>query len=133
MNNRSMVQVVAMTFGAIYLLVAILGLLPFFGGSYTQSISSLLGIFPINLLHNVVHGVIGIAGLAAAASLARSRMFCQVFGIVLLALGVVGIFISNPLGLVPIGGVDIALHIGTGAILSYFGFATAGARSTAVA
>jgi len=133
MNNRSMVQLVALTFGAIYLLVAFLGLLPFFGGSYTQSISSLLGIFPINLLHNMVHGVIGIAGLAAAVSLARSRTFCQVFGVVLLALGVVGIFVSNPFGLVPIGGVDVALHLGTGAVLSYFGFAAAGARSAAVA
>ena len=133
MTNRSMVQIVALAFGAIYLLVAIVGFVPVFGGSYTQSVSSLLGIFPINLVHNLVHALVGIAGLAAAASLARSRMFCQVFGIVLLALGVVGIFVSNPLGLVPIGGVDVALHLGTGAILSYFGFAAAGARNAAVA
>jgi hypothetical protein len=120
-----MVQTVALAFGAIYLAVAILGLIPFLGGSYTQSVNSLLGIFPINLVHNIVHGVIGIAGLVAAASLVRSRVFCQVFGVVLLALGVVGIFLNSPLGLVPIGGVDIALHLVTGAVLAYFGFAAA--------
>jgi hypothetical protein len=130
MKNRSMVQTVALAFGAIYLAVAILGLLPFLGGSYTQSINSLLGIFQINLAHNLVHAVIGIAGLAAAASLARSRMFCQVFGVVLLALGVVGIFLNNPLGIVPIGGVDIGLHLATGAVLAYFGFAPAAAPRT---
>jgi hypothetical protein len=133
MNNRSMVQTVALAFGAIYLAVAILGLLPFLGGSYTQTIHSLLGIFQINLIHNIVHGVIGIAGLAAAGSLARSRMFCQVFGVVLLALGVVGIFLNNPLGLVPIGGVDIGLHLVTGAALAYFGFVAAVAPRPAVA
>ena len=133
MNNRSMVQTVALAFGAIYLAVAILGLLPFLGGSYTQTISSLLGIFQINLVHNIVHGVIGIAGLAAAGSLVRSRMFCQVFGVVLLALGMVGIFLNNPLGLVPIGGVDIGLHVVTGAVLAYFGFAAAGEPRRAAA
>ena len=39
MNNRSLPQTVALTFGAIYLLVGVLGLIPFFGGSYTQTSS----------------------------------------------------------------------------------------------
>ena len=124
MNNRSLVQVVALAFGAVYLLVGILGLLPFFGGSYTQTDNNLLGFVPINLLHNIVHLVIGLAGLAAAGSLARSKMFCQVFGIVLLLIGVTGIFINNPLSLIPIGGFDVAIHLVTGAVLTYFGFAT---------
>jgi hypothetical protein len=123
MGNRSSVQMVALLFGAIYLAAGVLGFLPFLGGSYTMTNHALLGIFNINLLHNLVHIVIGIAGLAAAASVANSRTFCQVVGVVLLLLGVLGVFAANPLGLLYIGGLDIALHLVSGAVLAYFGFA----------
>src|SRR5438105_10295811 len=123
MGNRSAVQMAALIFGAIYLAVGVLGFLPFLGGSFTLTNTKLLGLFNINLLHNLVHVVIGIAGLAAGASLANSRMFCQVFGVILLLLGVLGVFIANPLRLLYIGGLDIALHLVTGAVLAYFGFA----------
>jgi hypothetical protein len=122
MKGRSLVQTVALAFGVIYLLVGVLGLAPFAGGSYTQTNSNLLGFVPINLLHNIVHLVIGIVGIAAAASLARARQFCQVFGVVLIAIGIVGIFVNNPLNLIPIGGFDVAIHLATGGILAYFGF-----------
>jgi hypothetical protein len=123
MSNRSTVQMVALLFGAIYLAAGVLGFLPFLGGSVTMTNSKLLGLFNINLLHNLVHIVIGIAGLAAAASLANSRRFCQVVGLILMLLGVIGVFVANPLGLLYIGGLDIALHLVSGAILAYFGFA----------
>ena len=79
--------------------------------------------FQVNLLHNIVHLLIGIAGVAAAASATNSRTFCQVVGVILLLLGVLGIFVAEPLGLLNIGGNDIALHLVTGAVLAYFGFA----------
>jgi hypothetical protein len=44
-------------------------------------------------------------------------------GVVLLLLGVLGVFVANPLGLLYIGGLDIALHLVSGAVLAYFGFA----------
>jgi hypothetical protein len=123
MGNRSTVQTVALLFGAIYLVAGVLGFLPFLGGSYTMTNHALLGLFNINLLHNVFHIVIGIAGLAAAASVANSRTFCQVVGVILLLLGVLGVFVTNPLGLLYIGGLDIALHLVSGAVVAYFGFA----------
>lgn len=109
MGSRSTLQTVALLFGAIYLAAGVLGFFQF--------------IFNNNLLHNLVHVVIGIAGLAAAASLANSRTFCQVVGVILLLLGVLGVFVANPLGLLYIGGLDIALHLVSGAVLAYFGFA----------
>jgi len=122
-SNRSIVQTVALVFGVVYLAVGVFGFLPFLGGSYTQTPNNLLGLVPINLLHNIVHLVIGVAGLAAASSWARSHSYLQIFGVVLLLLGVVGIFVNNLLGVIPIGGFDIAIHLATGAILAYFGFA----------
>lgn len=128
-GNRSTPQTVAMLFGVVYLAVAILGFLPFLGGTYTQTPNNLLGLVPINLLHNLVHLVIGIAGIAAAASLASARTYLKIFGIILLLLGLLGLFVQNPLGLVPIGGFDVVIHLVTGAVLTYFGFAPEVARA----
>src|SRR2546428_13242983 len=131
MGNRSTVQIAALVFGVIYLAVGILGFLPFLGGSFTLTNTKLLGLFNINLLHNLVHVVIGVAGLAAGASLANSRMFCQVVGVILLLLRVLGVFVANPLGLLYIGGLDIGLHLLSVAVPAYFGFAATGStRST---
>jgi hypothetical protein len=118
-----------MVFGVVYLAVAVLGFLPFLGGSYTQTPNNLLGLVPINLLHNIVHLVIGVAGIAAGATLAASRTYLKTFGVILLLLGLLGIFVQNPVGLVPIGGFDIAIHLVTGAVLTYFGFAPAVGRA----
>jgi len=112
MSNRSMVQVVAAIFGAIYLVAGVLG---FFN-------HPVLGIFQVNLLDNLVHIAIGIGGLAAASSLANSKTFCRVAGVFLLLLGLIGIGAANPFGLLYIGGADIALHLVTGGVLAYFGF-----------
>jgi Domain of unknown function (DUF4383) len=123
MDDRPIVQTAAMVFGAIYLLAGVAGFLPFLGGSYTQTNSALFSVFQVNLLHNLVHVVIGIAGLASASSLANARNFCRAVGVILLLLGVLGIFAAQPLGLLNIGGLDIALHLVSGALLAYFGFA----------
>lgn len=130
MGNRSTVQTVALAFGAIYLIVGILGFIgPLIGngGSFitiSQDKHTLLGIADVNLLDNLVHLVIGVAGLAAASTVTNARTYCQVFGVVLLLLGVLGIFAGNFLGVLPLGGgADIAIHLLSGAVLSYFGFA----------
>ena len=123
MNHRSLAQTVALALGIVYTAVGVLGLLPFLGGSYTQTPDNLLGFVPINLLHNIVHLVIGVAGLAAASSLTRARAYDQVVGVVLIAIGLFGVVVSNPFNQLPIGGVDIAIHLLTGAVLAYFGFA----------
>jgi hypothetical protein len=125
-----MIKRVAMAFGVIYLAAGILGMLPFLGGTFGMTPANLLNVFSINLLHNLVHVGLGIAGLAAASSEKNSRQYAQVVGIALLLLGVIGI--SDPVhGLLPLGGVDIALHLLTGAVLTYFGFTTSVARRTA--
>jgi Domain of unknown function (DUF4383) len=118
MGRRSTVQTVALVFGAVYTAAGVLGFLPF-----VVSNNRLLGLFPINALHNLVHVVIGIGGLAAASSLDNAKRFCRVVGVILLLLGVMGIIDHNPLGLIELGGLDIALHMVSGVVLAYFGFA----------
>jgi Domain of unknown function (DUF4383) len=123
MGDRSTVQWVALVFGLIYLVAGVLGFVPSLGGSDTQTNHALFGIFQVNLVHNLVHVLIGIGGLAAASSILNSRRYCRVVGVILLLLGVIGIGIANPLGLVYLGQADIPLHLVTGAVLAYFGFA----------
>jgi len=137
MGNRAVVQTVALIFGVIYFLVGVLGFIgPLIGTSsfitITQDKHALLGLADINLLHNLVHLAIGLAGLAAASSVANSRAFCQVVGVILLMVGLLGIFVGNLFGILPLAGFDIPLHLVTGAVLAYFGFAaTISVRSRA--
>lgn len=120
-------RIVAAVFGVVYVLVGVLGFVPGMvtGGapSGMESASgSLLGIFPINLLHNVVHLVIGAALLYGATSRDAAVGVLRIVGVVYLIVGVLGFVSPNTFGLMPIGGNDIWLHLGTGAILLIVSF-----------
>ena len=50
----------------------------------------------------------------------------------LLIVGLLGVFVGNLFGILPLAGFDIPLHLVTGAVLAYFGFAaTISVRSRA--
>ena len=128
MGNRSTLQLVALVFGVIYLLVGVLGFIgPLIGNgggvSFTQERHALFGIAEVNLVHNLLHILIGVGGLAAASSVSNSRTYCQVVGVLLLLIGIAGVFVQNSVGLIPLGGADIPIHLVSGALLAYFGFA----------
>ncbi|MHB8508601.1 MAG: DUF4383 domain-containing protein [Candidatus Dormibacteria bacterium] len=119
----SLSKMAAGVFGAVYVLVGILGFIPALTpmGSGTDN---LLGLFPISTLHNIVHILVGVAGLAAySQGAALSRTFAQVVGVTYLLLAVLGLVIGNSLGFLPIGGLDIGLHAVTAIVLLYVGFA----------
>jgi uncharacterized protein DUF4383 len=92
----------------------------------------LLGLFPVNVLHSVVHIAIGIWGLVAwqADHIGRRvrspRMFARALAIIYGALAVLGLIpAANTLfGLLPIHGHDVWLHAVTAAIAAYFGWRT---------
>jgi hypothetical protein len=83
---------------------------------------TILGVFQINLLHNVVHLLVGIWGIMAARSWSGAKAFCQIAGVIYLVLAVCGYFVPDGFGLVPLGGNDIALHAVLGVILAGIGF-----------
>ncbi len=72
----------------------------------------LLGLFPINVLHNLFHLAIGIGGLLTFRNTAYSHRFLQVFGTTLIILMVMGLIpqLNTTFGLVPLFGHDIWLH-----------------------
>ena len=120
----STVQRVAQIFGIVFVLVGILGFVAS-GGDMTADTDMapmLLGLFPVNALHNAVHLLLGIWGLAASRSWGSAKSYCQIAGIAYLVLALLGFIAPDFFGLMPIGGNDIWLHAVLGIALAYFGF-----------
>ncbi|MGK2936089.1 MAG: DUF4383 domain-containing protein [Gemmatimonadaceae bacterium] len=118
------VQRVAQIFGVVFILVALAG---FYTGGMDMNADpatapAIFGMFPVNLLHNIVHLLFGIWGLAAARSYTGAKQYAQIAGVIYLVLAVVGYLAPTGFGLVPLGGNDIWLHLVLGAILAAVGF-----------
>ena len=78
----------------------------------------LLGLFPVNVLHNLVHLSFGAWGLIAGGTRARATAYCRIAGVAYLVLAVVGVLAPMGFGLVPIGGHDVWLHALIGGVLT---------------
>jgi hypothetical protein len=105
-------QKLAGVFGVIFIVVAVLGFTTPGGMAMAMDPNGglLLGIFPVNLLHNIVHLLFGIWGLAAARSWSGSKSFFTIAGVIYAVLTCVGFLSPSGFGLVPLGGADIGLH-----------------------
>lgn len=131
-----MIRNAARIFGGIYLLVGILGFVPGLTapmpGATMGGMSLLLGLFPINPLHNIVHIIIGIGGLVVAGNLANARAYFKSLAVVYGLLTILGLIpaTSNVFGLVPLGSWDIGLHLITAVAAAYFGWSASESEST---
>lgn len=126
-----MVRRVALVFGIVFLLVGILGLVSAGGMEMgAENPALLLGLFPVNLLHNVVHILFGVWGLVASRSFAGAKMYAQTVGVIYIVLAVLAFVTPTTFGLIPIGGNDIWLHALFGIVLAGVGFT---AKDTAAA
>ena len=119
-----MVKRLTMLFGAVFIVVGVLGFTVAGGMQMGDPASApkLLGLFPVNLLHNVVHIAIGVWGLAAGRAYSTAVAYCKLVGFVYLALAALGFVIPDAFGLIPIGGNDIWLHCLLGVVLVAVGF-----------
>jgi hypothetical protein len=127
------VQGFARIFGIIYVVVGILAFVPGLvqplvdttGIVVETGYGRFLGLFPVNLIHNLVHLGLGIWGILAARSFMGSVAFAKASAILLGLLALLGIIpaTSTLFGLAPLYGIDVVLHGLTAAIAAYFGFA----------
>lgn len=119
-----MVKRIAMLFGVVFLVVGALGLAASGGMQMgdPKNPAMLLGLFPINLLHNVVHLAFGVWGVLAARSFSGSVAYCKLGGFAYLCLAVLGLVVPTFFGLIPIGGNDVFLHTVLGVFLVWAGF-----------
>ena len=84
----------------------------------------LLGLFPINIVHNLVHLALGIWGVMAYGSFSGARAYARSLTLIYGLLAVMGLFptLNTTFGLVPLFGHDIWLHALTALAAAYFGF-----------
>jgi hypothetical protein len=119
----SLLRIVVLIFGAVYVVVGLLGFLgdPIVADASHADMESasgdLLGLFPINVVHNIVHLAIGAFLLWGATEHDRAILSARVVGGVYLLVGLLGFVAPNTFGLMPIGGNDIWLHLATAAVL----------------
>ncbi len=115
-------QRLAQVFGWAFIAVGLAGFAATGGSMEANHVLAprLFGLFPVNVLHNVVHLVFGLWGVLGARSAGAARSYLLGAGIVYLLLAALGFVAPNGLGLVPIGGNDIGLHLflGLGLLLS---------------
>ncbi len=127
-TRRTAVQTAALLVGVVFLLVGIAGFIPGVTTNFDQltfaghhSEAKLLGIFQVSILHNIVHLLFGIAGLALARSLVGARTYLVFGGVIYLVLFVYGLIIDQETAanFVPVNSADNWLHLvlGVGMIL----------------
>lgn len=80
-------RIFALVVGIVLLLVGIIG---FFTPTKAYGVQEVFGLFDVDLIHNLIHVVSGILGIAAAF-MGWSRTFNRVFGIIYVVLGLLGL------------------------------------------
>ncbi len=117
------VRLAATVVGATFLLVGVLGFIPgvttnvgdlTFAGH--ESGAELLGIFHVSILHNIVHLLFGVAGLAMARTARGATSYLIGGGVIYLVLAVYGAVIDHhsSANFVPVNTADNWLHLGLG-------------------
>jgi hypothetical protein len=111
---------IAMIFGIVFIAVGLLGFVPALSPG-----GKLLGLFDVNLAHNVVHLATGIVALVVSfASEKASKTFFQVFGIIYAVVALLGfVYGDRPLlGVVSNNLADAWLHVVIALVALYLGF-----------
>ena len=119
-------RLVATVFGAVYVLVGLLGF-AYTGGTPfaapdTDGGNLILGIFEVNPLHNIAHLLIGAALLVAGLrNVAAARGTNLTIGVAYLALGIIGFFLASnhnsALNFLSLNTPDHFLHLGSALVL----------------
>lgn len=122
----------ALIWGIIFLAAAAGGLIPGLlqpaAGDHNVAVDAMhgdvLGLFPVNILHTLVHALFGVWGLLASRSTGAARNYARIVAVSYLVLAVFGLIpaLDTLFGLVPLYGNDVWLHLALAIPAAYFGF-----------
>jgi len=127
------IRTFALIFGIAFLLIAASGFIPGVAAPHDhpdvtlkQGLNLALGLFPANILHDLVHLLFGLWGVIASRSVGASRGYARATAIIYATFMVMGLIpaarIWTTFGLVPLYGNDVWLHAILAAVAGYFGF-----------
>lgn len=124
----------ALIMGIAFLAVGILGFVPALvtppEGEAALLIEAghglLFGLFPVNVVHNLIHLAFGVWGVVVWRAFTPSRIYARSVAIIYAVLAVMGLIpvLRTTFGLVPIHGNDIWLHAVIAIVAAYFGYAS---------
>ena len=112
-DDKTPAQLYALIFGAVLLLVGIIGFFvnsnfDFGGDTNGENLIA----FEVNGTHNIVHILSGLLGLALWKRRDTARMYALGFGAVYLLVTIIGFAQGdNVLGIIPVNGADNVLHL----------------------
>lgn len=123
----------ALIYGIVFTLVGVAGFIPGVTAPHshpdvrvTAGLGLLMGLFPVNVLHNAAHLLFGVWGLGASRSTSAAVVYAKVTAVAYALLAVMGLIpaanLHTTFGLVPLYGHDIWLHVLLAAGAAYFGF-----------
>lgn len=125
------VRTFALLFGVVFLAIGALGFVPAAvtpaahppGLTMDHSYGLLLGLFPVNLLHNVVHLLFGAWGVVSRSA-GAARSYFRGLAVIYALLAIMGLIpaTSMTFGLIPLHGNDVWLHGALAAVGFYFGW-----------
>ena len=124
----------ALAYGIVFLLVAIAGFIPGLVDpleaehpelAIESGAGRLFGLFPVNILHNLVHGVFGVWGILAWRSVTAAVTYARAVAIIYAIFAIMGLVpgLHTAFGLVPLYSHDVWLHVVLAAVAAYFGWA----------
>ncbi|MFI5925495.1 DUF4383 domain-containing protein [Micromonospora sp. NPDC051543] len=136
-DGKPPVRRAASTASVVFLLIGVLGFVPGIT-SGTQNLrfaghtsgAFLFGAFQVSVLHNLVHLLFGVVGLALARTVGGARTFLVGGGAVYLVLWLYGLAVDHDTGanVLPVNAADGWLHLGLGLGLIALGLLTARLR-----
>jgi hypothetical protein len=118
--TRTPVRRAAVVVAVVFLLVGVLGFIPgitahfgdiTFAGHHSDA--QLLGVFQVSILHNIVHLLFGLVGLAMARAARQARLYLIGGGAVYLVLWIYGLAVGqdSSANFVPLNTADDWLHL----------------------